>query len=66
MVGEEADMDNFADTLLVIRGCRDLKKVSVGMELGSYLNRFADFFSELNFKSFALMESAKMIRYRDR
>ena len=38
------DMDNFADTLLAIRGCRELKKVSVGMELGSYLNRFADFF----------------------
>ena len=59
-------MDNFAGTLLVIRGCRDLKKVSVGMELGSYLDRFADFFSELNFKPFALKESVKMRRYRDR
>jgi hypothetical protein len=65
-VGEEADMDNFADTLLVIRGCRDLRKVSVGMELGSYLDRFTDFFSELNFKPFALKESAKMRHCRDR
>jgi hypothetical protein len=66
VVGEEADMDNFTDNLLVIRGCRELKKVSVGMELGSYLDRFADFFSELNFKPFALKESAKKRRYMDR
>lgn len=59
-------MDNFADTLEVIRGCRELRKVSVGKELGSYLDRFVDFFSELNFKPFALKGSAKMIRYRDR
>lgn len=58
-------MDNFADTLQVIRECRELKKASVGMELGSYLNRFADFFSELNFKPSALKDSAIIRRYRD-
>jgi hypothetical protein len=60
------DMDNFADTLQVIRECRELKKASVGMELGSYLNRFADFFSELNFKPSALKDSAISRRYTDR
>ena len=60
------DMDNFADTLQVIRECRELKKALVGMELGSYLNRFADFFSELNFKPSALKDSAISRRYTDR
>ena len=63
-MGEEADMDNFANTLLVIRGWHESKKVWGGMELGSYLDRFADFFSELNFKPFDLRESAEMRRYR--
>lgn len=59
-------MDNFTDTLLVIRGCREMMKVSAGMELGSYLDKFADFSSELNFMPFALKESAKKRRYMDR
>lgn len=59
-------MDNFTDNLQVIRECRELKKASVGKELGSYLNRFADFFSVLNFNPFALKDSAITRHYTDR
>jgi len=59
-------MDSFADNLQLIRECHELKKASVGKELGSYLNRFADFFSELNFKPIALKDSAINRHYMDR